>query len=162
MFTLTEETVTSSFINASRKEVADLTFPSGFAELDWSRLDYLGWRDPRIARRAYLVVPVDGEPVGVVLKQAEVAPRRRAQCSWCQDITLPNDVLLYSARRAGPGGRNGNTVGTLICAEFQCSNNVRKAPPMAYLGFDVDAARDERIATLRVRAADFAAGVLAG
>jgi hypothetical protein len=158
---LTAREIRESFVNASRKEVSDLTLPPSFDETVWDDLDYLGWRDPKMARRSYIVVPVDGVPVGVVLRQAEASPRRRAQCTWCQDVTLPNDVVLYTAKRAGASGRNGNTVGTLICDEFQCSKNVRRTLPPAYLGFDVDAAREERIVTLRVRAERFAAEVSA-
>ncbi len=160
MFSLDEKTIRESFVNATRKELTDLTLPSDFDALDWAKLDYFGWRDRRMSRRAYLVAPVDGRPVGVLLRQAEAAPRQRAQCTWCQDVQLPNDVAFYSAKRAGNAGRNGNTLGTLICANFECSANVRKAPPMAYIGFDVEAARELRIVTLRERAAAFAADVL--
>ena len=55
--------------------------------------------------------------------------------------------------------RNGNTVGTLVCQDFQCSRNVRKLPPPAYEGYDVEAARLRRIEDLQVRAASFAAEV---
>ena len=162
MLSLDETNIRASFVNASRKEVSDLSLPDGFSELRWDRLDYLGWRDRRISRRAYLVIPVDDDVVGIVLRQAEASPRSRAQCSWCQDVRLPNDVVFYSAKRGGEAGRKGDTVGTLVCSEFQCSANVRTALPMAYLGFDVDAAREERIATLRASAAGFAAVVLRG
>ena len=162
MIFLDAATIRESFVNASRKEVSDLTLPADLDGRDWDALDYLGWRDPKVAKRAYIVVPsVDG-PVGIILKQAEASPRSRAQCSWCQDITLPNDVVLYSARRVGPAGRNGNTVGTLICSDFQCSANVRKLPPSAYLGFDREAARQQRIDVLRERASDFALGIVLG
>jgi hypothetical protein len=159
---LDESGIRESFVNASRKEVSDLALPADFGTLDWDGLDYLGWRDPKVAKRAYIVVPSDDGPVGIILKQAEASPRSRAQCSWCQDIRLPNDVVLYSARRVGPAGRNGNTVGTLICAEFQCSANVRTLPPSAYLGFDREAARQQRIDVLRERASDFALGIALG
>jgi hypothetical protein len=162
MILLDDKTIRASFVNASRKEVSDLTLPADLAETDWDRLDYLGWRDPKVAKRAYIVVPSDDGPVGIILKQAEASPRSRAQCSWCQDIKLPNDVVLYSARRVGSAGRNGNTVGTLICSEFQCSANVRVLPPSAYLGFDREAARDQRIDVLRERAGDFALGIVHG
>ncbi len=155
MLPLDEKTVRASFVNASRKETSDITLPAGFAEFDWQRLDYLGWRDPKLPKRAYIVVPVGDHLVGVVLKQADADPRRRAQCSWCQDVTLPNDVVIYSAKRTGDAGRKGNTVATLICADFECSANVRKLPPVAYLGFDVEAARVDRIANLRTHAATF-------
>jgi len=162
MILLDEKTIRASFVNASRKELSDLTLPADLAETDWDRLDYLGWRDPKVAKRAYIVVPTDDGPVGIILKQAEASPRSRAQCSWCQDIKLPNDVVLYSARRVGSAGRNGNTVGTLICSEFQCSTNVRTLPPSAYLGFDREAARQQRIDVLRERASDFALGIVHG
>ena len=162
MISLDEKTIRESFVNASRKEVSDLTLPADLVDLDWDTLDYLGWRDPKVAKRAYIVVPTDDGPVGIILKQAEASPRSRAQCSWCQDIKLPNDVVLYSARRVGPAGRNGNSVGTLICSEFQCSANVRTLPPSAYLGYDREAARQQRIDVLRERASDFALGIVHG
>ncbi|HEY2557492.1 MAG TPA: FBP domain-containing protein, partial [Diaminobutyricibacter sp.] len=139
MLPLTEKAIRESFVNASRKEVSDLTLPEGFGDIDWDRLDYLGWRDRKIARRAYVVVPSGDGMVGILLKRAEATPRARAQCSWCQDVQLPNDVVLYAAKRSGQAGRNGNTVGTLVCADFECSSNVRKLPPLAYVGFDRDA-----------------------
>ena len=159
MLILSEQTVLSSFVNASRKEVNDLTLPADFADIDWQRLDYFGWRDPKRARRSYIVVPVAGEPLGVLLQQAEASPRSRAQCSWCHDVTLPNDVVMFSARRRGAAGRNGNTVATLVCENFECSANVRKLPPVAYLGFDAEAARLDRIEGLKVRAAMFVMGI---
>jgi hypothetical protein len=159
MLSLDQKTIRASFVNASKKEVSDLTLPADFADLDWERLDYLGWRDPKIGKRAYIVVPLDDGPVGIILKQTDATPRTRAQCSWCQDVQLPNDVVMFVAKRAGAAGRNGNTVGTLLCNEFQCSANVRKSLPMAYLGFDVDAARQERIASLRQRSVNFATGI---
>lgn len=172
---LDETLIRRSFVNASRKEVADLKLPAEFDALEWESLDYLGWRDPKIAKRAYLVLPTglasDGDRdhsaaagdglIGVMLRQAEAAPRTRAQCSWCQDVRLPNDVVFYAAKRAGAAGRNGNTIGTLICSEFQCSANVRTPPPPAYIGYDIEAARQERIAALRDRVAAFALQITA-
>ncbi|PZF59429.1 FBP domain-containing protein [Curtobacterium sp. MCBD17_013] len=159
MLPITEKAIRAAFVNASRKEVSDITLPSGFDALDWDALDYLGWRDPKIGRRAYAIVPDGDALVGILFRQADGGTRTRPQCAWCQDVRLPNDVLFYSARRSGASGRNGNTVGTLVCADFQCSANVRNPPPPAYLGFDVEAARHERIVSLRQRAAAFARDV---
>jgi len=160
MLPLSEKALRASFVNASRKEAADVALPADFATLDWESLDFLGWRDPRIGRRAYAVVPTpDGEIIGLLFRRAEAGTRSRAQCSWCQDITLPNDVAFYSAKRSGPAGRNGDTIGTLVCEDFECSRNVRKTPPPAYEGFDVEAARLRRMDDLAVRVAAFAAGV---
>lgn len=160
MLPLTPEIITTSFVNASRKVVADITLPPGFTEIDWAERDYFGWIDPKMKKRSYAVVPVDGESVGIVLRQSDASPKKRAQCSWCRDVKLPNEVVLYSAARAGAAGRNGNTVATWVCDEFQCSVNVRKLPAMAYIGFDVAAARTERIEMLRLRSAGFVAEVL--
>jgi hypothetical protein len=163
MLPISEKTIRASFVNASRKETTDITLPAEFADLHWDRLDFLGWRDRRIARRAYIVVPGLGEAgtelVGVMLQQAKASPQKRAQCSWRQDVTLPNDVVFFGARLSGAAGRNGDTAGTLVCADFECSTNVRRKPPVAYIGFDVEAAREERMLGLRVRAASFAATV---
>ena len=159
MLPVSENDIRASFVNATRKELSDLALPAGFAELNWDRLDYLGWRDPKYAKRAWIVAPVADALIGVVLRQADADPRRRAQCSWCEDVTLPNDVVLYAARRAGSAGRKGDSLGTLVCMNFECSSNVRKLPPVAYLGFDVEAARLERIEVLRTRVAAFATAV---
>ncbi|GAB3401655.1 FBP domain-containing protein [Schumannella luteola] len=167
MLPIDEKALRASFVNASRKEVSSLTLPE-LDEIDFGQLDYLGWRDRKLARRAYLVlsVPDDTAPdgqglVGVLLRQADAAPRSRAQCSWCQDVRLPNDVVFFSAKRAGAAGRKGDTLGTLLCSEFECSANVRTPPPPAYIGYDIEAARQERMLRLAEHAANFARAVTA-
>ncbi|MBO9624939.1 MAG: FBP domain-containing protein [Microbacterium sp.] len=156
-----ERAIRASFINASRKEVSDLTLPAEFADTDFEKLDFLGWTDPKSPRRAYVVSWRDDELVGVLLQRSEQRVLARAQCSWCEDVTLRNDVQLYVARKAGPAGRKGDTVGTLICAEFGCSRNVRILPPLAYQGYDREFARDVRILKLQEHVAAFL-GAVAG
>jgi hypothetical protein len=146
---LTDAELRSSLVNVTVRERAQLTPPPDLADRPWDRLDFLGWRDPRIPALGYVVTELDGAPVGVLLKQAERTPRARAQCSWCEDVQLPNPVVFFGVRRAGSAGRNGNTIGTLVCAHFECPQNVRKRPPVAYIGFDVEAARQRRIDVLR-------------
>lgn len=155
MIPLTEKSVRSSFINTSLRERTSLTVPTDIGGVDWDGLDYYGWRDAKSPLLGFLVAELDGEPVGLMLRQAEQPTRTRPQCSWCEDVTLPNDVVFFTARRAGKAGRDGNTVGTLLCAHFECSANVRRLPPPAYLGYDVQAARDRRIAALRDHVAGF-------
>ncbi len=154
-----ERTLRASFLNASRKEVSDLNLPAGFAELDFDRLDYLGWVDPKLPRRSYVVAWVGDVLTGVILQRAEQRVTARAQCSWCEDVTLRNDVQLYVARKAGPAGRKGDTIGTLVCAEFGCSQNVRVLPPLAYDGYDRELAREMRILKLQEHVGAFIAGV---
>ncbi|MDR6142740.1 hypothetical protein QE375_002294 [Microbacterium foliorum] len=156
---LDERTLRASFINASRKEVSDLTLPAGFPDLDFDRLDYLGWVDPKLPRRSYVVAWVDDVATGVILQRAEQRVIARAQCSWCEDVTLRNDVQLYAARKAGPAGRKGDTIGTLVCTEFGCSKNVRVLPPLAYDGYDRELARELRILKLQEHVSAFIAAV---
>jgi hypothetical protein len=155
MHAFTEKDIRASFVNASLRERNAVVLPS-LADVPWGELDYLGWRDPKQPLAGFIVVPVDDAPVGILLRRTEQRLRTRAQCSWCEDVTLPNEVVFFSARRAGKAGRNGDTVGTLLCERFECSANVRRPVPPAYLGFDVEAARQRRIETLRTHAATFA------
>lgn len=155
-----ERAIRASFRNATRKEAADLHLPTDFAEIDFERLDFLGWVDPKLPRRAYVVVWLDDVLTGVILQRAEQRVLARAQCSWCEDVTLRNDVQLYAARKAGAAGRKGDTVGTLICAEFGCCRAVRMLPPLAYEGYDRELARDLRIVRLQEHVAAFVGAVL--
>jgi hypothetical protein len=161
MLPLTEQQIRSSFVNASQRERKELTLPD-LAQLRFDGLDYLGWRDRRQPSLGYVVAFIDGEPVGVLLRQADGRVRSRPQCSWCEDVHLPNDVVFFIAKRAGKAGRNGNTLGTLVCADFQCSGNVRRRPATAYVGFDVEAARQQRIDALREHVDAFVRRVMDG
>lgn len=152
----------SLFVNATLRERKNITVPENLGDLDWDNLDFLGWRDPKFTQLGYVVAPLDGEPVGIILKEAQVKRTSRPQCAWCEDVRLPNDVVFFSAKRAGPAGRNGNTVGTLVCAGFQCSSNVRLPPPLPYIGFDVAAAQVQRIANLTANAGQFVRSVRDG
>jgi len=69
------------------------------------------------------------------MRQYARAPHSRAQCAWCADVELPNEVVLFNTKRTGDAGRKGDTVGTLVCANFECNVNARKRPRSAYLGF---------------------------
>ncbi|WP_434969433.1 FBP domain-containing protein [Microbacterium sp. bgisy207] len=159
---LTDAQIRASLLNASRSERKNLTLPTDIVDTQWDRLDYLGFRDPKLARIAYVVIDLDDEPVGILLRQTDARPLSRPQCSWCNDVQLPNDVVMFAARRTGEAGRRGDSVGILVCENFECSVNVRKLPPSAYLGFDREAARDRRIEALRANVAEFARSVRDG
>jgi hypothetical protein len=161
MRAFTENDIRASFVNASLRERNGLIVPS-LTEIEWDRLDYFGWRDPKQPLAGFIVVPVEDEPIGILLRQTEQRVRERALCSWCEDVTLPNEVVFFGAKRAGKAGRNGDSIGTLLCERFECSANVRRPVPPAYLGFDVRAARLRRIETLRARAQTFARDIRDG
>ncbi|RXR22778.1 FBP domain-containing protein [Oerskovia turbata] len=161
MIPLTEKQIRASFVNASRRESSQLTLPSDLADLRWDRLDYLGWVDRKAPLRAYAVVPVDDTLVGLALRAPEgAASRRRAVCAWCEDVVATDDVSLYVVRRAGAAGRNGDTIGTLICTTFECSKNVRRKPTVVEAGQDPAGLVERRIEGLRERSAKFAREVL--
>ncbi|MEV7692029.1 FBP domain-containing protein [Microbacterium sp. NPDC089189] len=162
MIPLSESAVRAAFTNVSLRERKAVVLPPAFDEIDWERRDYLGWRDAKQPQVGYVVGEIDGDPVGVLLRETEARPLRRPQCAWCNDVELPNDVVMFSAKRAGDAGRRGDTVGTLLCAEFECSRNVRRLPPSAYLGFDREAARQRRIDALRDNVAQFVRGIRDG
>ena len=82
--------------------------------------------------------------------------------SWCEDVTLPNDVVSFNARRAGAAGRKGDSISTLVCAAFECPVNVRTQPTARYVGFDVEAAMQRRIAALAEHVEGFARAVRDG
>lgn len=111
---------------------------------------------------------IDNVPKGVILRAAPPATalrgrRRSAICSWCEDPIETKDVSLYVAKRSGAAGRNGDTVGTLICTEFACSSNVRRKPTFTELGSDDPDDRElfilRRIEGLKERAAKFVAAI---
>ena len=158
---LTEPQIRASFVNCSKREAAQLTLPADLADLRWDRLDYLGWIDRKAPLRAYVVLPVEDTLVGVTLRSPEgTAKRRRAVCAWCEDVIATEDVSMYVARRAGAAGRNGDTVGTLVCTTFDCSTNVRRKPLIVEAGEDPAGLVLKRIDGLRERSQRFAREIL--
>ncbi|WOH18359.1 FBP domain-containing protein [Paenarthrobacter sp. GOM3] len=154
---ITAQQVRSSFINASRSEAAKLNLPSTFDTLDWENLEFLGWRDEKMPQRGYLVVHHQGKLTGVLLRAPEggSGKRRVVLCELCRDVFSKEDVYLWVAKKAGQSGKEGNTVGTLICAEFGCSTNVRKEPPVNAINPDPAVVVLRQIAGLESRTALF-------
>lgn len=161
MLKLTEAQLRASFVNVSQRERKAVPAPDLDA-VDWDEIDLLGWRDAKQPKVGYVVGIVDGEPVGILLRTTDASTLSRPQCSWCEDVHLPNDVTFFSARRAGKAGRAGDTVGTLVCDRFECSANVRTLPVATYDGYDVWAARDRRIEALRTHVERFLRNVRDG
>ena len=154
---LTEPQVRRSFVNCSRGEAQGLTLPRGFAEFDWSGLDVLGWRDPKAPLRGYLVLDLADGPVGIAVRAADsrMSSGTAVMCLLCQTGQAGDAVSLFTARRTGEAGRNGNTVGTYICADLGCSDRVRtEIPPWLQLRDPVEVVA-ERAAELRGRAEGF-------
>ncbi|MGL3807513.1 FBP domain-containing protein [Paeniglutamicibacter sp. R2-26] len=162
MLPITEQQIRNSFINASLRERKSLTLPENFDELDWANMDFLGWRDEKLPLVGYVVTFLADEPVGIMFRKAEGKNRNRPQCSWCEDVNLPNDVTFFNAKQAGPAGRNGDTISTLVCEKFECSANVRTPQSLPYIGFDREAAIAHRIKVLQDHVQNFAQRVRDG
>ncbi|MCF8611356.1 FBP domain-containing protein [Gordonia sp. HY285] len=141
MRTPTQQQILSAFRGATKGEIAKISFDKEFDDVDFDKIEFYGWRDRKIPRRAYLVIEHDGELVSLLLNRSEAKPRRRAMCSWCRDVELVQDVMLYAARRAGPRGRRGDTIAALICEDFACPKRARKLPPAYHKDTDLDAIR---------------------
>jgi len=159
---LTENEIRASFVNTSRREAKQASLPPGLESLDWEKLDVLGWVDRSNPQRAYAVVPVDDEPVGFVLRASERTRKASTMCAWCEDAFATNEVSLFVARRAGAAGREGNSLGTLVHADFSCSTHVRRMPNGMEGGLDPLALVDRRVAELRARSSAFARRVRDG
>lgn len=156
---LTEDQLRDVFVNASPDELRLLTAPLDFVLTDWDHLDFLAWRDPRTRGRGYLVGEVDGQPTGVVLRAADGSSHARsALCNICHTMQPADQVSLFSARKAGPAGSHGDSVGTYMCADLSCHENVRLAAPLA--PSEVRASVDLRIDGTRRRSLAFIENVL--
>jgi hypothetical protein len=154
---LTEQQVRRSFVNCSRGEAQGLALPKEFATLDWTELDVLGWRDPKAPLRGYLVVEAQDDIVGIAVRAAEsrMSGRTAVMCLLCQTAQPGDAVSLFTARRTGEAGRNGNTVGTYICADLGCSIRVRTEIPPWLQDRNPDEVIEERAADLRERVTGF-------
>lgn len=120
---LTETDVRSSFVNLTKGATKRLNMPADLAERPWDDLDYLGWQDPKAPQNHYLVTEHDGRLCGVALRASrETRGPRKTMCALC---TTVGDVALLVASRAGRSGQDGNSVGTYICADLDCSLKAR-------------------------------------
>lgn len=122
-----EKRIRTSFVNCSKGEAARLPIPRDLEERPWEDLDFLGWSDLSAADRSYLVAERDGGLIGVTLRHS--TGRRgylqRSMCSLCLTTHPGSGVALMTARKAGSAGRQGNSIGTYICADLACSLYVR-------------------------------------
>jgi len=160
MNSYTQQHILQSFRGATRSEIRRVTFAADFADVDFDRLDYYGWQDRKIPRRAYIVVEREAGPVALLLTRADAKPRGRAMCTWCNDVNLSDEAVLYTVRRGGAAGRKGDTLGVMICASFGCAKNVRSLPPAFHAATDLEEVRAARIADLRRRIRGFVDEVL--
>ena len=122
----------------------------------------LGWRDPKAPLRGYLIRWLDGELVGLSLRAAEsrMSVRVAAMCLLCQSVHAGNEVSLFTARRAGKAGRDGNTIGTYMCADLTCTGHLRSLVRATPDVPDPQALLEERIEAMTDRLDSFIREVL--
>jgi len=150
MHPLTEAQVRAALVNASPDEKERLALPHDFVLTDWDHLDFLAWRDPRTRGRGYMIVENGAGPVAIILRASDGGSRGRASmCNLCHTMQPGDQVALFTARRAGDAGDRGDSVGTYICADLSCHENVRLAAPLA--PNEVRASVDRRIDGTRHR-----------
>jgi len=158
---LTEDAVRETFVNAAPEELRHVALPADFILMDWDHLDFFAWPDPRMRGRGYLIAEVHGEPTGVVLRAAEGSSRARsAMCNLCHTMQPADQVALFTARKAGASGSQGDSVGTYICRDLSCHENVRLAAPLA--PSELRASVDRKIDGTRRRTQAFVERVLEG
>jgi hypothetical protein len=88
-----------------------------------------------------------------------MSSRTAAMCLLCQTTQSGDAVSLFTARRSGEAGRNGNTVGTYMCADLGCAERVRTEIPPWLQDRDPAAVVAERAAELRERVQGFVEAV---
>lgn len=160
MRALTEADVRAGFVNADADELRVMEMPHDFVLTDWDYLDFFAWRDPSVPRRGYILAEIDGGIVGVVLRATDTGRARNGMCNICHSLQPGNQVALFSARRAGDAGARGDSVGTYICADLSCHENVRLAHPLAPNEIRASGQVDMRLDGTRRRMERFVASVI--
>ncbi|NRQ49619.1 FBP domain-containing protein [Aeromicrobium stalagmiti] len=148
-------TVRSAFVNSSRSKAASMTPPASWPPPHADELDFVGWVDPKAPRRAYLAVaPVDDDVIAIELRlPSSPPPRRQSMCDLCQTAEAPAGSLLMVAPRAGARGKNGDSVGLYVCADFACSLRARR--PLKAHETSVSGLPDTRVEALVERVVGF-------
>lgn len=154
--------IITSMINGTKGEAKAINLPGDFGTLNWPELEFLGWRDPKAPLRGYLIRHAQGGLQGIALRAADSTMSRSvtAMCLICRATASADTISLFTARRVGPAGRKGDTVGTYICADLRCGEQIRN--PSDPTRFRIEAALplEVRISNLHERLDGFLADVL--
>lgn len=154
--------VRQAIVNGSAAEIANIVLPSDFVDLDWENLDYLGWRDSHSPHLGYILRWNGDDAVGIIVREADgpLSRRRMMMCQLCRATHTEHGVSLFSAKRTGQAGLNGNTVGTYICANLGCSSNIRVEVPHASYYADPSSVLAQKVEGLETRVAGFIGDVM--
>lgn len=159
---LTQREIRASFVNSTKGEATRMYVPHDLDSRPWDELEYLGWRDPQSPARGYLVADLHGRLHGIALRapQSTVGAARKSMCSLCISMRS-GGVSLMVAPRAGSRGQHGNTVGTYICSDLQCSLSIRGKRPVDGANTPETLGVEDRAARLLTHLEDFVRRVCA-
>ncbi len=118
---ITEHDIRASFVNCSKGDAKRLHLPRELSVLPWDDLDFLGWSDPSFAGRCYVVVPHRDRLVGVAMRYQPGGSGRAQMCTICLTTHTGHGVSLMTAAKSGEAGRQGNSIGTYMCTDLDCS-----------------------------------------
>ena len=92
--------------------------------VDWGVLDFLGWIHPS-GHLGYVVLRLDGDAVGLVLRRARFGGRARHthMCAWCHTLHRAGGVAMFSRYVDGSDGRR--SIGVHLCSALDCSLRLR-------------------------------------
>lgn len=161
MRSLTAEEIRASFANLDTQDVDHIPLP-GLHEVVWEDREFLGWRDPSLTARGYLVHDSAAGPIGIVLRAADGGLGRGlpAMCSLCHATQPAAQVSLWSAPRAGRAGRDGSSIGTYICDDLGCPHIIRMLPRSSPWAIEEGDLLQARSIGLLERVMSFSANVL--
>ncbi|RJO70011.1 FBP domain-containing protein [Nocardia panacis] len=155
---MTRDEVRAAIVNTDPPG-SRVRLPTWFDEIDWDRLEYLGWRDQRSPRRVYLVTEIDGAAVGVLLEQTPTRAElgsRAMMCDLCRSSRRFNEVALFTARRPSKDRRQRlSGRGLHLCADLDCNVNANRKPSVGRYDPATDELIADRRAGLRARTAAF-------
>jgi FBP C-terminal treble-clef zinc-finger len=96
MIPITEAELRASLVNCTQGERSRIALPAALATIDFERLDFLGWRDPKAPDRACLVARADDRWVGIVLRAAAKSAKsltKSTMCSLCMTLHASSERL---------------------------------------------------------------------
>ncbi|MDX2918270.1 MULTISPECIES: FBP domain-containing protein [Streptomyces] len=162
---LTDKQIRASFVNCTKGEATRMRLPADFAALPWEDLDFLGWVDPGAPLKAHLVLPREAGPTGITLRvpsAGRTSAVKSSMCQACLTAHASSGVALFAAPLAGPAGREGNTVGTYLCADLACSLYVRgkRQPKLRHGRYEENLTLEEQVARTMANLSAFADKVL--
>jgi hypothetical protein len=145
-----EREIRASFVNCSKGDAKRLRVPRDLDERPWDHLDFLGWTEPTLPGRCYLVAPQDDRLVGVALRHETGGFGKAQMCAICTTTHTGGGVVLMTASKAGEPGRRGNSVGTYMCADLACSLYARgRKTPALGNRYREALSPEEKVARLR-------------